>query len=994
MRLRLPILAAVLTLVLAPAVGLAQQQTGNIGGRVTDNSGAVLPGVTVTITGPGLIQPRVLTTSETGSYSAPNIPIGDYSIRFELAGFRTVVTQDIRITIGFNAEVNAQLEVSAVEETITVTGESPIVDTKGTSAKTTFDIETLQNIPSARDPWVMLERAPAIAMDRVNVGGTQSGQQSGYVSRGSGSTNNKWAIDGVDVTDMSATGASPIYYDFDMLQEMQVTTGGADASQQTGGVGINFVTRSGTDRFRGSGRYYITDDSMQGDNLTDEIKLQRSGSGAPIQNIKDYGFEVGGPIVKSRLWYWGSYGKQDIKAGIVGFYLPTPECQQMKKDLAANPLAPYSTDEQRACLGTDGTELNNYNWKISWVPVQNNRFSFQNTWAEKFKNARNAADTRPIETTWRQKAVSGDYGTFGWDVGPSPFWKIGDQHVINDRWLVDFQYSHLGNNFILDFHEDSLNDVQPVYEINTGVWGRSYNRSGPYIRPTTSYDFTTNYFLPSVAGGDHAFKAGLRYRTAPAHSETHWGGNTVAGFRNGVPAEAWLYRDSITDYDLKTWAFYVQDTYTVNRFTLNLGIRFDHQEDSALSSSVPAHPFAPQWLPAVTFPGADSGVAWNNWSPRLGLTYDIQGNGHTVAKASYATYYGQMAPGSLAGILNPVTEAEIDFRWNDLNGDQTVQGNEVDYASGWLYYGGNYNPNNPSFVGTANTVDPDIKNDRTREFIIGLDHELFSGFAVGATYIWRKYDQFLWDDRVNFGSSDYVARTFTPAASACPNVGSRCETVTYYEPTRSIPSLRVRTNRPDYYRDYNGFELSAMKRYSRRWSASVSLAYNDAVENYASPDSYEDPTNIDKLDGGQFAPESGGSGIDNIFTNAKWLFKANGLYTMFWDIGVAANVQYRQGYPFPQAILSPTRANGAGRATVLLDTMGDVRFDDLFVMDLRFDKSFGFGTLKIIPSMDIFNLTNTNTVLARRRNQNATNANYISGIVAPRVIRFGVRVTW
>ena len=127
----------------------------------------------------------------------------------------------------------------------------------------------------------MLQRVPNISMDRINVGGSQSGQQSGYISRGGNTSNNKWSLDGVDITDMSATGASPIYYDFDMMQEMQVTTGGADASQQTGGVGINFVTRSGTNRFKGSGRAYNTNDKFEADNVTDEIRAQGAGSGAP-----------------------------------------------------------------------------------------------------------------------------------------------------------------------------------------------------------------------------------------------------------------------------------------------------------------------------------------------------------------------------------------------------------------------------------------------------------------------------------------------------------------------------------------------------------------------------------------------------------------------------------------------------------------------------------------------------------------------------------------
>ena len=991
MRMRLTAVLAALVLVAGASPALGQVQTGDITGKVTDNTGAILPGATVTLTGTTLIQPQSATTSEAGTYSFPRLPIGTYSLKFELPGFKTVVRESIRLTLGFTAQVDQSLEISTVQETVTVTGESPVVDTKNSGAKTTFDLETLQNIPSARDPWVMLERTPGIAMDRVNVGGTQSGQQSGYVSRGSGSGNNKWAIDGVDITDMSATGASPIYYDFDMLQEMQVTTGGADAAQQTGGVGINFVTRSGTDRFKGSGRYYLTDDSLQSDNITDEVKLQRSGSGAPIQNIKDYGFEVGGPIKRGKLWYWGSYGKQDIKAGIVGFYLPTPACQAMKAALAADPLAPYPTKDQRACLGTDGTKLNNYNWKINWAPVKGNNFSFQNTWAEKFKNARDASDTRPIETTFRQKAVSSDFGTFGWDVGPSPLWKAGDQHIINDRWLVDVQWSHLGNNFVLDFHEDDLADVQRIVDIPTGIYSRSYQRSGPFIRPTASLDVNTNYFLPARLGGDHAFKAGYRYRTAKEHSESHIGGNTEARYRTGAASEATLYRDSIVDYQLVTHAFHVQDTLTIQRLTVNLGVRWDRQGNEALPSAVPAHPFAPQWLPAISFGGADSGVIWNDWSPRLGMTYDFSGTGRTIAKSSYAIYYGQRSPGQLVGALNPVTAANIRFPWSDSNGDTVVQPNELDYTR-ILSFGGNYNPDNPSALTTTGSVDPNIKNDRTREFILGFDHELMRNLAVGGAYIWRKYDRFAWDDTLGFGSADYVARTYPPT---CTVSNARCESVTYYEPTRAIPAPYITTNRPDRYRDYNGLEFVLTKRYSDRWMGSFSYAFNTAIEHYASPNAYEDPTNIEQQDGAQFAPESGGSGIDNVFTNAKWLVKASGMYRLpVVNINVAGNYNLRQGYPFPQAVQTPSRANRAGTINVLLDELGDVRHPNSYTLDLRIDRLFTFGTMSLTPSMDVFNATNVNTVLARRRLQGASNANNISGIIAPRVIRFGVRVNW
>jgi hypothetical protein len=555
------------------------------------------------------------------------------------------------------------------------------------------------------------------------------------------------------------------------------------------------------------------------------------------------------------------------------------------------------------------------------------------------------------------------------------------------------QWAHHGNNFILNFHEDGLDAVQPTFEISNSVWGRSYRRSGPFIRPTQMFDINTSYFLPAVLGGDHAFKMGYRYRTAKEHSEAHRGGNTEARLQSGRSAEADLWRDSVVEYQLYTQAFYLQDTYSWDRVTMNLGLRWDRQRNEALPTSVPGHPFLEDWLPAVTFGGAESPFVWNDISPRLGLNYDFSGTGKTIAKGSYAIYYGQMSPNQGVGSLNPVTEASIRFPWNDSNGDLVVQRNELTISrANVLNFSGNYNPDNPTALVSSGRPDPDVQNDRTQEFIAGLDHELARNLAISGNYIWRKYDRFFWNDRDNFTSADYVARTFTPT---CSVAGARCETITYFEPTIPIPGTFMYTNVPDRYRNYNGVELVLTKRYSDRWMGSFSYAYNDAVEYWDSANAYEDPTNIAQQNGGQFAPESGGSGIDNVFTNAKWLLKASGMYTLPWyDINVAGNFNGRQGYPFPQAVRTPSRANRAGTADVLLDTMGDVRLTNFSILDLRIDKAFTFGTARVVPSMDVFNLMNSNTVLAQRRLQGANNANFISGIVAPRVIRFGVRVTW
>ncbi len=987
--------ATLLTALLALLLGTsahAQQQTGEIFGRIADKSGAVLPGATVTVAGPALIQPRVVTTSETGSYRVPELPIGTYSVTFELPGFRTVVMQDIRITIGFRAQVNSELELSTVQETVTVTGESPLVDTRETGTGTAFDLAALQDIPSARDPWVMLERTPGITMDRANIGGNQSGQQSTFISRGAAGGNNKWSIDGVDITDMSATGASPMYYDFDMLEEMQVTTGGADVTQQTGGVGINLVTRSGTDRFRGSGRYYVTDDNFQADNVTDEARAGGVGAGAPIQNIKDRGVEVGGPIKRGRAWYWGSYGSQDIKTGVVGFYKNNETCRP--GGVGLNPRT-TPTDVLRDCLETDLTTLNNYNWKLTLVPFNNNRFNFQNTWAEKVRSARDASDLRPIETAYKQAAVASTYGTYGWATGPTPFWKASDQHVLSDRWLVDALWSHVGNNFTLDLQSPDLYDVQPSFEITTSRWGRSYNAS-IFLRPTNSFDLTSNYFLPATAGGDHAFKVGYRWRSAHSTSINHRGGFIEARFRNSVASEADIYRDQYSESHLDTHGFWLQDTYTRGRLTVNLGFRYDVQDDEAVAAQVPENPIFPELMPAIDFPGADAGVVWKDFSPRVGMTYDITGDGRTVASASYATYYGQMAPGQLSGVLAATGAVFVRFPWADTNNDGFVQRNEVNTTGQPLSRSTAYDPANPANFNTAGTVDPDVNNDRTREFIVGFDRQLSNQLAVGASYIWRKYDRFFWNDRVNWTSANYRAITTTP--TGCPE-GARCESYTYYEPSSPLPSPYVYTNVPDRWRDFNGLELTFQKRMANRWSMNASYAYNNAVDVWDSPASYEDPTcttTAPTTCPGEmiYAPEAGGSGIDNVFINAKWLFKLSGTYMLPWDINLAASYNTRQGYPFPQAIRTPSRANSGGTADVHLDSMGDIRQPNYQQFDFRVDKRFQFGRVTLRPSLDIFNAPNASTILARRRLQAATNANEISGIVAPRVARFGVSVQW
>ena len=682
---RFPVAALVAALLSAAVPSFAQILTGEIHGRVTDASGAVLPGATITVEGPALIQPEVSVSTETGAYSFPRLPVGVYSIRFELAGFRPTQQPDIRIQSGFSAQINVKLDLSTVQETVTVSAASPVVDTKQTTTGATFTSDVLQGIPTARDPWVLLEQTPGVVMSQQNVGGNKSGQQSTFTVHGTQQGNSIWNVDGVTITDMAATGSSSVYFDFDSFQEISFTTGGADASVQTGGVNLNFITRSGGNALRGSGRYFVSDNDYQSTNITPELRAQGAGSGNPLKNIRDYGAEGGGPIVKNKAWFWGAYGKQDIEVGVIGFLKPG----------ATDALNPDN-------LETDLTALENYNLKVNAQPWQPHRFSFLYTFSDKIRNARGAGPLNPPETTFRQ-------------AGPTPIYKVGHQWVISNRLLFDTTYGFVDGGFRLDFHSDELADVQRLLETTSTALSRS-NQNSVNVRPQHEIKTDGNYFA-TFAGADHAMKFGARWRDTPFDTGGHIGGFVTGRLLNGVPIEADLHRDNNSRTSLAGGAAYVQDAMTKGRLTINAGVRVDYHRDKALPADIGANPIVPDRLPALSFPGADPGISFTDVSPRFGATWDLSGDGKSIVKVSANRFYGQFV--GTANIINPVGATLVRFPWADANGDRFVQRSELDLTR-LLAFSANYNTANPANVISLNRVDSNLKNDIVNEVIAGV----------------------------------------------------------------------------------------------------------------------------------------------------------------------------------------------------------------------------------------------------------------------------------
>lgn len=944
-----------ITAVMSARVASAQTGTGEIFGKVTDRTGAVLPGATVTVSGDALIQPQSTGVSSGGSYRFPNLPIGVYSVTFELTGFKRVILADVRVQAGFNAEVNGRLELSTVEETVTVTGESPIVDTRSNTLGTNFGKELLDAIPSARDPWVILEQTPGMVMSVQNVGGNASGQQASFGAHGS-TSNQQWNLDGATITDM-ASSSSPGYFDFDSFEEIQITTAGGDASQEASGVAINFVTKSGGNKFKGSARFFDANKALQSSNTPAEVAAQGGGAGNPLKDVNEYGTEVGGPIIRDKAWYWGSISRQSIEVGVLGFLK------------AGAPAGSTDADD----LESDLTVLNNQNLKLNYAWTNRHKTTFLYTRGDKIRNARGADSTTRIESTNRQ-------------TGPNNYYKGEHQWVANDRLMLEAEYSYNNAGFVLDYHTDDLATVQRLLYVDQG---NTLTRSGNYsgnIRPTYESRMDGNYFLPNLLRGDHSTKFGLRWRSTPYETISRTGGGATARIRASGQNEADITRDGDTNREMWQYSLYLSDAIKWNRATVTWGLRFDHQDDRAITSNIAANPILPDLLPAVDFKGADGDATYNNLAPRLALAYDLNGNGRTVLKASGARYYGLGI--YTAGTVNPAGQTTLSYFWNDLNNDLFVQRNELDFARGFRSTpSANYDPANPSSVTTPNRIDGNLENDITDEFVASLDHELMRDFAVGISYIWRNYHNFQNSYR-NVTPDSYAPVTFT---APCGN--TLCDapsyTATYYQRATAVPTGTVLRN-DQASRSYNGLELTARKRFTHNWLMNSSFTWNNTLLHYESAADFStsaDPTNYDKQNG---HPSSGTSGING----SRWTAKLSGMYGLPWQMSVAAFWNLRDGTHFNRTIQSPNRTGAGGTVNAQFEPNGTTHYPTFSQVDVHWDKFIRFGQRRVQFNVDAFNLMNDATVLERQTRQNFAQANYVTRILAPRVVRLGVKVNF
>jgi hypothetical protein len=959
------LLALCLTALAAPAA--AQSHTGRIDITVSDATGGVLPGVTVTVAGP---QDATAITDEKGEAHFLNLAPGTYVVTARIDGFNEYVNRSVPVAAGAGVPLKVAMTVGGVSTQVDVTGSTPVIDPKSTTTATNVSYDELQQVPSARDPWVVLQTVPSVFVDRVNVGGAESGQQSNYQAKGATTGDNTWSIDGIPITDMSALGSSPGYYDFDMFQEIAITTGGASAQSATPGVGLNFILKSGSNTPHGSTRVYFENESMQSNNLPDDLRESlggETGKGNRIDEYKDYGFELGGPLFRDRLWAWGAFGKTDVTL----------------LTLANTP---------------DNTQLENYSFKATGQATRGLRGSFTYFRGEKLKFGRNAGVTRPPETTWNQG-------------GPTEVFKGEANYVVGNNTFLTGRYAYVKGGFFLT-PQGGL-DTKMIFADDDGVARNSWYEIRT-DRPQSTFAVDGNHFR-----GRHEIKFGFSYRTADVDTSATIPGDGIFTIHNDYPnmiaaVTAWNQFVGVTG---KYQSAYVGDTLSLDRLTVNVAARWDRQSSSVLPYTQTGNSVLPDLLPDLTGAAADDAIVWNSVTPRIGATYAFGEDRRTIARASYAIFASQMNAGqasffSSTGSLRGVYFYDV----TDLNGNQIVDPEEIadrtctaTTPSTECNWGG-FDIANPSQLEVNHRIG-DYSTPLTHELVFGIDRELFTNFGVSANFTWRKFTRFNWRPIQGLRSGSYEQRgTLTDSH---PVIGSY--NVPFFGVAEAnVPEDRSATEYVDqegYWQRYLGFEVAATKRLSNRWMARVAFSTNDHREYYDSPDGIMDPTPqllagpvplplgaYPNVDGGPVLTQTSGSGKAGIFMVApRYQLAATGLYSAGWGINLGANMVTRQGYSMPYQLTQVDTGDPLGNLkTVILqpEEVGDARLPNVTSLDFRIGKEFSWNRMRLNLDFDVFNALNSSTVLGRQYDLSLDSANNVLEIMNPRVLRLGARFSF
>jgi hypothetical protein len=961
-------------LLLAPRVTSAQA----IGGTVTDATGNILPGVTVEARSPVLIeQVRTVVTDGSGVYQIIELRPGTYTVTFTLPGFSTLVREGIELTSGFTANVDVQLRVGALTETVIVTGATPLVDVQNVTKSTVATREIIDTIPSSRSFQGVGVLIPGVVLGGQtnnviqDVGG-QSGQSHMTLAIHGGRTRDQTVyIDGLSAEASTREDSSGPYIPDGAFQEYLFDYSANGADTETGGVRVNQIPAEGGNTFRGGALFSVAPPSWQGSNFDDRLRSLGVNATNRVKEQWNAEVKLGGPILKNKLWFFATHGRFVADEYVLGLYY------------AQDPRAirPVPNLDRQAVSEQNGYTTSG---RFTWQATPRNKVTAFLT---------NGMQHYPVwlagllGTTTRTPEAAIDLNF------DSNVYQATWTSTVTSRLLLEAGVSSSPLYATWPGQQWAPNDVPGILDVADLTY---YRNTGAYWTATKRIEnFRPDSYRGSVSyvTGSHALKTGFLY-TAAEHSTFRDFHQELGALPmsyvtfNGTPLQVVYYDEPSTLLNAyHNLGFFGQDQWRRNKLTVNAGVRFDYLQNYNPAQTGPPTPFVPV---AKSYP-RNVATSWKDLSPRLGAAYDLFGTGKTALKAT-ASRYVLRAGNGYALAINPLDTNRQNARpWTDTNGNFFPDGDPLNPDSnGELGPSTNRNFSNPR-VNTFYDHDWAFgfgKRPSDWEFSTSVQHELVQGMSFNVGWFRRVYTnlELLYNQAVGASDVDYFCVT-APSNSALPNGGG--------QQICGIPDLRpekvgqlnfittaadnVGTRR----HHWNGVDVTVdarVKKLLLQGGLSVGKTSVDECDLVGGapnvlfrgtgteriPNQYCDDITVSSV--------ATGSVLGGSTTPYQAQVKLIGSYLMPFEIQVAAAYQTFPGrervanVTFPRAAFESSLGRPPSQTqSVLINVIepGTVFAERLHQLDLRATKIFKLGgsTRRLRANLDIYNTLNDNTGL-------------------------------
>jgi hypothetical protein len=923
-------IAATALLVLAVTAPCSAQD-GVIAGRVTDPTGAVLPGVDLTLTSTAVMGTRTAVTDVQGGYRFVLLPPGTYTVKFGLSGFGTVVREGIQMTAGFTSTLNVVMEVASVAETITVAGESPIIDVTNAVVATNFTTELTSVLPTGHDVFSVLAITPGVQVTAPDVGGSRAGLRAQF--RLFGSTSQWNVIEG-------AIMASLQYEDPDVYQEVQVAGASKGADAPVGGSFNNFIVKSGGNSFRGLVFYDREPLKLQSSNLSQDLIRQGVANGSSVARYQSFHADAGGPFIQNKFWWFYAF-----------------------RNLNSDNWTPGYVNTQTGAPEPVYTTLQNNAVKLSYQLSANNRLAYSAQYNSKaLPNSGASAFVDSASTS----------------LTDFPYWIQGASltSVLSKRTVLEVKWGEFGWRWWTRPGADQIaREDLDTRQVRGG-------RQSPFVDRSHHMNISGVYSLNTsgTRTGSHNVRIGYGYLfegapynyLAPKDSiKTFWHG----GF--STPAEIETYDTPFTfENDVSHQWTFVNDTWNAGRLTLNGGARFDTFLPYYDQQSKPGDG---PYQQAVTYSGFTF-HRLNGLVPRASLVYDVLGTGHTAIKLSYGRYVynaGTMtnANSMMAGFVNPMAKTTKRYKW-----DGTLP--FVPDPSKLLSTTG----------GPNRSLDPNLTLPYTDEFVAGVDQQVTGDMTIRFNYV-RKLERNrmkLQNTAIPFSAYN-IPVTFTdPGRDFTSTADDRQITLFSLDPRFKGQRADLLTNDPANRSDFTTYNIEAVKRISHRWQllTGFDVSHYDTWS-FASAITQDIATDT----AGGVPQDPNRLTYNNHLNYWHWQYKVLASYELPYGIGFSASLRALKGEPYGRTMNTPALNQGVILLTV--EPLGTFFYPTTRLLDLRFSKSVNLGRSggRIEGLLDLFNINNSSAVLSVNDLTGASFGNVLT-TVNPRIARLGVRWTF